>query len=128
MTRIQEIKEDIEKVLGCSITSWTPFRRTFRRALKHIWQKIATGVSDSETYSLDHTIGRFAYKRLKIFRKIRGGHPSDLTEKQWSEILKEMEWFLSLHSDGMWNHARVDEKRYRKAGRLFGTYFGHLWW
>ena len=126
MSRIGQIKQDIETSLGSrSIINWKPFRRT----LKHVCQMVFRGFSDAETYSLDHTIARFVYPRLKLFNEIKGGRPGNITEEEWDGILGEIEWFLKIHYDGMWNQdSSLDEDRYTRAGQLFGYYFRHLWW
>lgn len=99
-----------------------------KRCVRHLFQWIFCGITDAETWSLDYIIGRFAYPRIKLFRKLCIGCPSEISQEKWDYILGEIEWFFGLHAKGIWGIGAVDEKRYEEAGKLLGKYFGNLWW
>jgi hypothetical protein len=94
------------------------------------FQRRTRGWDDSETWSLDSTIAKFVLPRIQRFRQLPKGHPGDISEEEWDNILGEIEWVMSVHAseDGTWNlKLKKDWKRYRRGMRLFGEYFGSLW-
>ena len=81
----------------------------------------------------DYTIAKFALPRLRRFKEVRGGYPGGLKggEKKWEYILGEIEWYLETiveFGDTGKDVGEQDMKRYKKAQKYWGKYFGHLWW
>jgi hypothetical protein len=57
------------------------------------YQRMRYGVTDSECWSLSHTLTEFILPRLKHFKKINvHSYPPDITPEQWNEILDELIW------------------------------------
>jgi hypothetical protein len=113
-------------------------RDLFIRDLKFLKQRIIRGWDDSETWSLDFTVAKFMLPRLIRFKELKCGYPCNLTEKEWDKTLDEMIWFLEYHIDHGEGTANAIKKyneysedfrnRYENASKLFGEYFGSLWW
>jgi hypothetical protein len=113
--------------------------KLFIRDLKFLKQRVVRGWDDSETWSLDFTVAKFMLPRLIRFKELKCGYPCNLTNEEWDAILDEMIWLLQYHVDhceeGTAKSIRKydissDEfsNRYEKASKLFGEYFGSLWW
>ena len=91
------------------------------------------GFDNSELWNLEFTIAKFVYPRLKEFRKINNGYPSNLSEKKWNEILDKMILaFKNISKDKV--QETYDLKKLKKIHKetqkgleLFGKYFMHLW-
>ena len=101
---------------------WYLIKRWFRFA----YQRWTRGWSDRDTWNLDHTIAQFALPRLRRFRRIHGGYPSDFeSQEQWNAAIDDMIYAMEaiirdLHS--------VDYQRMDRGCELLGTYFRNLWW
>ena len=103
------------------------------RKIKFFFQRLTRGWDDSDTWSLDYTIAQFVLPRLKRFKELNIGAPSDLTEETWDEILDKMikamentikQWDEDLteeETEKMWEETEEGHK-------LFGEYFSGLWW
>jgi hypothetical protein len=102
---------------------------TEARQRRHFWQRITRGWPDSDLWSLDHSLAKLILPRLKRFKDCRGGHPSDMTDQEWDDILGEMifgiEWYAS--GDCWESHDQQKAIRAHKGLELFGKYYGHLW-
>jgi len=98
-----------------------------RRDMYYILQWKLDGFDMTELWSLNHTIAKFVYPRLKEFDD--GSHPSDLTSEQWSEILNKMIYsFEQLSSDEIWEFKDDDTiTRIDDGLKLFAEYFRSLW-
>lgn len=112
--------------------------------LRFWWQRRTRGWDDSELWSLDYTIAKFALPRLRGFRQIMASHPCEITFKEWQHIVDEIIWFMEqvvLEGDCEMTDeenallgfgADSDEykaasKRAKGAALLFGEYFCALW-
>lgn len=109
--------------------------RKIKRQLLFLYQRLTRGFDDSETWSLDYHIAKFALPRFKRFRQVYKGIPCGLTKKDWDKILDDIEFFLEYHS--LINNCdkqiamskRSDfEDRYLLGSAYWGKYFGALWW
>ena len=99
------------------------------RGLKFFLQRIIRGWDDSDTWSLDTEIAKFALPRLRRWRKL-GMHttPNDiLTAEEWNDILNEIEWLLDCAANFSYPADKEGNKRTERACRLFGKYFPALW-
>lgn len=106
--------------------------RLMKRRLRFWGQRRMRGWDDSETWSLDVPIANFILPRLIRFREIRGGRPCDMTEKKWDAILGKMIDAFTLVADPKtsdeWRWSEEQTETVNTGLRLFGKYFGHLWW
>lgn len=92
-------------------------------------QRRTKGFDDSETWSLDHTIAKFALPRLKVFKNLNKSHPEKLTHQEWKDIIDEMIYAMEYYNDldnNMYSN-KFDYTRIEKGCKLFGEYFGNLW-
>lgn len=96
---------------------------------KYTYQRLERGFDDSETWSLDGTIAKFIYPRLKVFiedTKKLNVYPAHLTFDKWIDILEEMlKGFEILSQD---TERTDDEKKIiERSLDLFREYFHNLW-
>jgi|SaaInl8_200m_RNA_FD_contig_41_2472063_length_1844_multi_5_in_0_out_0_1 hypothetical protein len=89
-------------------------------------QLVNDGFDSSETWSLDTTIAKFVYPRIKHLRKIVHGYPHELSEKKWDKILKKMEYSFMMLQDEIDDYEET-YPRIEKGLQLFAKYFVHLW-
>jgi hypothetical protein len=93
-------------------------------------QRKKWGFDDRETWSLDNSIAKFVLPRLKRFREITYGYPSNLTLEKWQKILDKMIYAMDMVCKE-WDGNFVPEDDHKKVAeglKLFGQYFRHLWW
>ena len=87
-------------------------------------QRKTVGFDDSETWSLDRTIISFILPRLKRFKEIHSGFPSNLTSKEWDKILDEMiEGFELIHESFYIINKDTKKLKIEKSLDLFHEYF-----
>lgn len=102
-----------------------------KRSLRYWWQRRTRGWDDSDTWSLDGTIAKFALPRLKRFRELNNGFPGgdDMTMEKWNAQLDDMIYALGIcvrEMDDIVDDADWD--RVEKGLEAFGKNFRHLWW
>lgn len=97
-----------------------------KRFLKHLYQRIIRGWDDSETWSLDHSLAKLILPRLKRFKELQDGHPSDLSEKEWDEIIDKMIFAFEWYSDDPW--CKEVPKEVNEGIELFSKWYRDLWW
>lgn len=68
--------------------------KSIPQRIKFLWQRLTRGWDDSDLWSLDYTIAKFALPRLREFKLQAMGHPSSLTEEEWNMILDKMIWSM----------------------------------
>lgn len=92
-----------------------------------LWQqqRLYRGFDDTELWNLNDTILRFILPRLDEFRKNLGGHPAELDEEEWYDILERLVVGIeaSLADD---NHLNPDEYSKETMELLF-KWFNYLW-
>lgn len=94
-----------------------------------------------ETWSLNWTIAKFVYPRLKKFKKENIGFPHEFkTIDEWNEILDKMLFSFKVlkedcvgleidFNDPNWkNEIDKTNERIQEGLELFGKYFRDLWW
>lgn len=103
------------------------------RAVRYFWQRRTRGWDDSETWSLDVTIAKFALPRLKVLKATMPGYHGESPE-EWDEVLDKMIWSMDYIADGrQWgveqtmSEWEAEEKRCDEGVALFGKYFRGLW-
>ena len=108
-----------------------------RRYNKHLKMLKQCGFSDTETWSLYSVLAEFLLPRLKRFKKVTNGYPSNLAnEHKWDEILDKIIFALEWSRDE--NEVRYDKltvkqrksnwDKYTEGMKLFAEYFRDLWW
>lgn len=103
--------------------------KIFFRSIKLFFQKISHGYSDREIWNLDHSGARWFLPRLRRLKEIQCGHPGNLTESEWDEILnKIIEAFeILVKEDFLWGLDSVNAEKVKKGLKLFGEYYTSLW-
>lgn len=92
-------------------------------------QRKETGFDDTETWSLKTTIAKFALPRLKWFKERHFDNPCDITFERWNEILDNMIFSFEYYAKDEWELISDEEfKRVEEGMKLFGEYYGDLWW
>jgi hypothetical protein len=105
------------------------FLKHSKRAAKLFWQRRTRGFDDSETWSFDHSIAKLILPRLKRFKEVNIGIPSDLTEKEWQSILDKMiAAFEFAASDRRWDAEAEEYNKCQEGIDLFARYYFSLWW
>lgn len=100
--------------------------RVIKRRIKHCFQIITTGWCDVDTWSLDVRHGEWIIPRLKKFKEIKNGNPSDITEQEWDIILDKMIYsFEYTLSDDYYTKR---DKKFEEGINLFAKYYSNLWW
>lgn len=103
-----------------------------RRALKLFWQKKTRGWSDEDTWSLDFTIAKFVYPRLKRFKELHCCHPIQLTEQEWNLILDKMIAAFEILSDdfkcNMYGSNPEEVEIVNDGLEMFAKWYSDLWW
>lgn len=113
------------------------------RRLLYLWQRLTRGFDDSITWDLRYELARWLLPRLKRFKEIHHGYPSELTEEAWENILKKMILALEFEANEELRHesffkwlngpdhmtAHWKKMYQRKQEGLFylGKFFDHLW-
>ena len=87
------------------------------------------GFDDTETWSLKTTIAKFVLPRLKWFKERHFDNPWDITFEKWDEILDNMIFSFEYYAKDEWKPISDEEfKRVEEGMKLFGEYYGDLWW
>ena len=92
-------------------------------------QRLDMGFDNSELWSLDGTISKFIYPRLKKFYEEvceSGCYPACMTFEKWKDVLKKMvDGFELLANDRI--KTKEEEEKENDALKLLGEYFYGLW-
>jgi hypothetical protein len=107
--------------------------KTDKRYKAHLKELKETGFSHAETWGLNSVIAEFILPRLKRFKEVQNGYPSNLTEYQWNIILDKMifafDWALT-HEDKDRSEEEFKDgfKKFDEGMKLFSENFMDLWW
>ena len=91
-----------------------------------------------DTWSMDHTLAPIILPMLIQLKATQHGHPADLTEQEWDDILDEMIWafeqkcrddWMEDYDYNKWDRegAKAHQERMSNGFRLFGRYYENLW-
>jgi len=135
----KSFEKSFERMFSMNLIYAVPrwFRDT-RYAIRSAWQRLTRGYDDSMVWGFCEVFPDMMVKILTQLEKNRWGHPSSLTDKQWSKILNEMiDGFKAVEekenlefvagSDKYLKAIRPYNKRIDKALDLFKTHFFKLW-
>ena len=103
----------------------------------HPKQKISVRIDPHDTWSMDHTLAHIVLPMLVQLKATQHGHPADLTEQEWDEILDKMIWAFEQKCRDDWmddydyswdsEEAKVHQERMTNGFNLFGKYYENLW-
>ena len=123
----EAIEESVQSVYN--VLNWIWFdRRT---------QKVKVRIDRWDTWSMDHTLAHIVLPMLVQLKATQHGHPANMTEQEWDDILDEMIWAFEQKCrddwmddyDYSWNSegAKAHQERMSNGFRLFGKYYENLW-
>jgi hypothetical protein len=101
-------------------------------------QSIKVKIDKWDTWSMDHTLSHIILPMLIQLKATQHGHPANLTEKGWNDILDEMIWAFEQKCRDDWmrdydynkwdsDGATAHQKRMTNGFKLFGKYYENLW-
>lgn len=105
----------------------------WRRVPRWTWQRARRGYSDRDLWSLDTYICGVVGAGVEHLRRVSHGHPADLTEDEWDDILTRISGpLLAYSSEKFEDGYTYDEEmaRYeaaREAMHLFAEHLGGMW-
>ena len=101
-----------------------------KRSFKFLIQRMTRGWDDSETWSLDYSLGKLILPRLKRFRELNIAYPPDMTKEQWDSIIDQMIWsFEFISSDKRWDcYDKEEWDKFYRGMTPFTEYYANLWW
>ena len=59
-------------------------------------------IEPHDTWSMDHTLAMIIHPMLVQLKATTHGHPSNLTEQEWDQILDEMIWAFEQKCRDHW--------------------------
>ena len=73
----------------------------FFRKIKWMFQRAKYGYCDRDLWELDYTLGNYLASALNKLADITHGHPHEVTEKEWDNILKNMAYnfYVGVNED-----------------------------
>ncbi len=104
----------------------------FKRGFKYAFQKFFRGWDDGDTWNLDLALAKLILPRLKRFKELNIGYPSDMSFEEWNETIDKMIYSFEFYKNGKQFDWSVDNKKewakVDEGMKLFGKHYGHLWW
>lgn len=95
---------------------------------EHGGQRIATGMSFYDWINADQFIAQVVVDTCQRFLDDGHGHPADMTEYEWNEVLTQMrdgfQIYLDINMDG---DDTLDYTKYEEAMQLFAKWHPSLW-
>jgi len=106
-----------------------------KRNIKLYEERVKQMFDASDLYSFDHTICKTLLpKMIMKFRDNVHGHPSELTEREWRDIILQLAWYMNeicYAVDEFCDKTEQENKLYyekmEESQQLLGKYFNHLW-
>ena len=101
-------------------------------------QSVKVKIHNYDTWSMDDTLAPIILPMLVQLKETTHGHPADLTEQEWDEILDEMIWafeqkcrddWMEDYDYNKWDSegVKAHQERMTNGFRLFGTHYENLW-
>jgi len=84
-------------------------------------------IEPHDTWSMDCTLAMIIHPMLVQLKATQHGHPANLTEQEWDQILDEMIWAFGHKSKEMDAGDNETQERLTNAFMLFGKYYENLW-
>jgi hypothetical protein len=130
--------------------------QSFYNFFNWIWfdrraQQIKVRIDKSDTWSMDHTLAHIVLPMLVQLKATQHGHPANLTEQEWDDILDEMIWAFEQKCRDDWEGdyytyeedkdaafglklvwedregQKAHQERMTNGFSLFGKYYEGLW-
>ena len=101
-------------------------------------QSVKVKIHNYDTWSMDDTLAPIILPMLVQLKETTHGHPADLTEQEWDEILDKMIWafeqkcrddWMEDYDYNKWDReaSKAHQERMSNGFRLFGKYYENLW-
>jgi hypothetical protein len=114
-------------------------------------REVSISIDNYDTWSMDSTLSLLIHPMLVQLKATQHGHPADMTEQEWDEILDEMIWAFEQKCRDDWESdyyeyeddnterfglklvwedragAKAHQERMSNGFRLFGKYYENLW-
>ena len=114
-------------------------------------QRTSIKIHDYDTWSMDHTLAHIVLPMLVQLKLTQHGHPANLTEQEWDDILDEMIWAFEQKCRDDWEGDyytydddpegmfglklvwedreghQAHQERMTNGFSLFGKYYENLW-
>jgi hypothetical protein len=115
-------------------------------------QSIKVKIDKWDTWSMDHTLAHIILPMLVQLKENNHGHPANLEEHEWDNIMDEMIWAFEQKCRDNWEEdyygpwhdfdgsisggrfewtddegQKKHQERMTNGFRLFGTYYENLW-
>ncbi len=101
----------------------------YRRAVRHLYQRLTRGWDDSQTYSLDYSLGQIIAPRLSRLKEINNGYPDSMTPEEWNAKLDKMiAAFEFAGSERRWEAGPEEFEKHNEGLKLFAEHYWQLWW
>lgn len=109
---------------GSSGRNWRLIKREF-----HLYkQRLTEEMDDSETWSLFTVHAKWFVPRLKRFIEVRNGHPGNITDEEWTEILKKILFAFEIISMDDLESLSNNYDEVQEGLQLFSKWYMDLWW
>jgi hypothetical protein len=116
-----------------------------------IEREVSISIDNYDTWSMDSTLSLLIHPMLVQLKATQHGHPANMTEQEWNEILDEMIWAFEQKCRDDWESdyyeyeddnterfgmklvwedragAKAHQERMSNGFRLFGKYYENLW-
>lgn len=100
-----------------------------KRDMRFLQQRVTRGWDDSETWSLDYSLAKLILPRLKRFKEVKNGCPSNLSQEEWDAILDKMiASFEFAASEERWTASNEEFEKHGEGLDLFAKHYFGLWW
>ena len=100
----------------------------FFKKIKWMFQRAKYGYCDRDVWNLDYTIGNYLASTLNKLADTTHGHPTDVTEKEWGDILKNMSYnFYVGTNEDFWEDPYSKLLSYEKNFNELGKEQQELW-
>jgi hypothetical protein len=114
-------------------------------------REVSISIDNYDTWSMDSTLSLLIHPMLVQLKATQHGHPANMTEQEWDEILDEMIWAFEQKCRDDWESdyyeyeddnterfglklvwedragAKAHQERMSNGFRLFGKYYENLW-
>ena len=114
-------------------------------------REVSISIDNYDTWSMDSTLSLLIHPMLVQLKATQHGHPADMTEQEWDEILDEMIWAFEQKCRDDWESdyyeyeddnterfglklvwedragAKAHQERMSNGFKLFGKYYENLW-
>ena len=114
-------------------------------------REVSISIDNYDTWSMDSTLSLLIHPMLVQLKATQHGHPANMTEQEWDEILDEMIWAFEQKCRDDWESdyyeyeddnterfgmklvwedragAKAHQERMSNGFKLFGKYYENLW-